>query len=53
MNKYIKEPGTPGKKKIVDGKSRGDSGQVNYTAAEMRQNRRWAADERNGIADDE
>lgn len=47
MNKYIKRPGTPGKKKkLASGKFVGDSGQVNYTAAEMRERRRLAAEER-------
>ncbi len=45
-NKYIKTHGTPGKKKLVAGKSVGDSGQVNFTAAEMRTRRREAAEER-------
>ncbi len=46
MNKYLKKPGTPGKKKIVNGKPRGDSGQVNYTEAEMKERRRQDAEER-------
>lgn len=44
--KYIKTPGTPGKKKTINGKPHGDSGQVNYTAAEMRERRRQDAQER-------
>ncbi len=46
LNKYIKTPGIPGKKKTVNGKVRGDSGQVNYTAAELHERRHQAAEER-------
>lgn len=46
MNKYIKKPGTPGKTKMVGGKPKGDSGQVNCTAKEMREKRRAEAEAR-------
>lgn len=49
LSKYTKALGTPGKTRIrPDGKRGKDTGQVNYTAAELREKRRREAEERNG-----